>query len=115
MLKVGQGKGRIGDARKPPAALRPGRCPTRRRHLRVFLFVGVDAFGRVQVEGGLQVQSCMQKLQECRRVGEELAVPGVAGPAGAGVAGLGEVPVHVDDAHRKRHLRAPRNRPASGQ
>ena len=83
-----------------------GSIPRRRGHLGVQLFVRVDAFGRVQVERGLQAL-LVERRQEAGRVGEELAVPGVAGPARAGVAGLGDVPVHVDHAHRERDLVAP--------
>ena len=46
----------------------------------------------------------MQFLDEAFGVGEQVAVPGVAGPAGRSVAGFGDMPTHIDDADREGHL-----------
>ncbi len=72
-------------------------------HAFVLLLVRMDAPGRVQVERRAQ-SLLVQPLNEAVRIGEELSVPGVAGPAIGGVAGFGDVPVHVDDADRERNL-----------
>ena len=101
-LEVRRREGRVGQivghrlAARRVDAHSPG-------HRRVRLLMGMDAICRVQVERGAQAL-LVQEAQEAGRVGEQLAVPGVAGPAGAGVAGLGDVPLHVDDAHRERDL-----------
>jgi len=63
----------------------------------------MHAVGRVQVERGAQALP-MQPGDEACRVGEQIAVPGVARPAHRAVAGLRRVPVHVHDADREREL-----------
>ncbi len=57
----------------------------------------------MQVERGFEA-AFVQGGNETGRVGEEVAVPGVARPATGGIAGVGEVPIHVDNAHGKRHI-----------
>ncbi len=59
-------------------------------------FVWVNALSRMQVEGGRQLLF-VQPGKQGGRVGEQVSVPGEAGPATAGVAGLGDVPVHINN------------------
>ncbi len=68
----------------------------------VALLVGVHALGRVHVQRGRQ-PALVQGGEERRRVGEQVAVPGVAGPAAAVArVDVDEVPVHVQHRHRQR-------------
>ena len=60
--------------------------------------------GGVDVERG-EHAPLVQAGQERRRVGEQLPVPGVAGPARADRrVDVGDVPVHVDDGHGEGQL-----------
>ena len=58
---------------------------------------GLYPLGRVQVEAHPEAL-VVDPLQEGGRVGEQFAVPGVAGPA------IGCVPVHIDDQHIQWHV-----------
>ncbi len=72
-------------------------------HRFILLFVRMNTSGRMQVECSAQALF-MQPTDEAVGVGKEFAVPGVTGPAIGGIAGFGDMPVHIDDAHRKRRL-----------
>ena len=66
--------------------------------------VAADARGGVQVEGDLQAAG-VQGGQEALRVGEQVGVPGVAGPAVAERrVDVHQVPVHVDHGHGEGQL-----------
>jgi len=68
----------------------------------VGLLVRPDAGGGVHIEGHRQA-AVVQFRQEGRRVGKEVPVPGVAGPAVPVTGGdVDEVPVHVEDGHAER-------------
>ncbi len=43
----------------------------------------------------------MEVLKEFIRVGEKVRVPGITGPPRRVIAGVGDVPVHIDDTHRE--------------
>ena len=62
-----------------------------------------DAVARVHVERGLEAMVA-QRVQEALGIGEEVAVPGIAGPARAvlGVHVVDQMPVHVDDGRGER-------------
>ena len=47
--------------------------------------------------------ACSQSIKACGSR-KQVAVPGIAGPADRLVARLCDVPIHVDDTHRQRHL-----------
>ncbi len=66
---------------------------------RVRLLVGMHSVGRMQVQGGPEPEA-VQVPEKVRGIGEELPVPGVAGPAPR-VRIVHQVPVHVDDADRQ--------------
>ena len=73
-------------------------------HGAVGLLKGADAVGGVDVQGHPQAMP-VQPGHKLRRVGEELFVPGIAGPAAAVLrVHVHQVPVHVDDRHREGHL-----------
>ena len=86
------------------------------RHFRVHGFVRLDARRRVQVQANLQA-FLLGPVQKVLRVGEVVAIPRVAGPAGR-LPGLvahqaavleplrqeTDVPVDVDHEHVQRHL-----------
>ena len=65
--------------------------------LGVDVFEVLHALGRVQVEGHFQAL-LVQPIQQGRRVGDQLAVPGITRP------GDGRVPVHVDDKDVQRQV-----------
>jgi len=64
--------------------------------------MGMDALRRMEIQGGAQTFA-MQETEKPIRVGKERPVPGVTCPAAALVAGLRDVPVHVDDTDRQRY------------
>ena len=74
-------------------------------HRFVLHLVAAHALSRMQVERGLK-PSFVQPGDEALVVREEIPVPRIARPAvviGAAVA-VGEVPVHIHDAHAQRHV-----------
>jgi hypothetical protein len=80
-----------------------GSLPSRRSHGRISRLVRPDAVCRMQIECSLQSQR-VQVGEQSMGVGEEIPVPGVTGPSTRGVAGIGDVPVHVDDAYRQGQI-----------
>jgi hypothetical protein len=72
-------------------------------HGRISRLVRPDAVCRMQIECSLQSQR-VQVGEQSMGVGEEIPVPGVTGPSTRGVAGIGDVPVHVDDAYRQGQI-----------
>ena len=102
VLQVSQGELRIGwvERHRLLASRVDADCLC---HLSVFSFVRVDALGGMQVECCFQAKR-VQKADEAGWIGEQLSVPGIACPAGSGVAGLGNVPVHIDDTYREGYV-----------
>ncbi len=99
---------KVGVEEPPVGAVKPDRLFPRRvvvqglGHLLILVLKGPDAVGRVVVQCHLQA-TFVQLLHETIRVGEEVAVPAVSGPAGAVLArDVGLVPVHVDHANVER-------------
>ena len=90
----GRSRGRR-SGRGPPRPS-PGRRPSP-RELRVGVLERLDAVGGMQVERRVQ-PLLVDPGEEPARVGEQLAVPGVAGPA------VRRVPVHVDHEHVERQV-----------
>ena len=81
----------------------------------IYLLADADARGRVQVQRGLQLHR-VDLVEHAFRIGDQVAVPGVAGPADALVEFVaaqaargalpGIMPVHVDDHHVDGQLAA---------
>ena len=101
-LKIGAGEGLDGDV-EGNWFLAGGVDAYDLCHVGVLFFVGVNAISRMQVERGFEA-AFVQGGNEAGRVGEEVAIPGVASPAASGIAGVGEVPIHIHNAHGQRHI-----------
>lgn len=70
---------------------------------------GVLFLVRIHTHRGVQVHRSLQpvrvhKVNRRLRIGEQVAVPGIARPAGGRVARVRNVPVHVNDADGQRNL-----------
>ncbi len=79
--------------------LKLGIYPQSCGHFWVHCFMRVNAFCRVQVQGGFQTFT----VQECDKplwIGEEILVPGITCPSAAFITCVGYVPIHIHDAHR---------------
>jgi len=100
-LEVGAGEAWIGDV-EGNGLLAGGIDAHALGHLGVTFFMGMDALRRMEIQGGAQTFA-MQEAEKPIRVGKERPVPGVTCPAAALVAGLRDVPVHVDDTDRQRY------------
>ena len=72
--------------------------------LRVGAFECADAVAWMHVERGLEALA-VQLVEECHMVGEQVAVPRIAGPSGTvlRVDAVHEMPVHVDHGRGERN------------
>ena len=101
-LEIALNEARIGQVemhRLPELRILPHEA----RHRLILRLVRPDAIRGMQVQRGAQALR-VQPRQEALGVGPQVGIPGVARPSGRRVAGPGDVPVHVDDAHGERHL-----------
>ena len=101
-LEISVGEARVGDVERDrlPGAdvkLQPA------AHLAVGGLVRADAQRRVKVQRRPQ-PLLVQPGDEARRIGEEIGIPGVARPPADALAHVDQMPVHVDDADRQRHV-----------
>ena len=100
--EVGLQEGRVGDVERDRLAVRRITAESR-GHVGVGVLVRTHSVGRVDVEGD-PVAALVQLGEEGLRIGEQCAVPAVAGPAAA-VARVDVVhamPVHVEHRDRER-------------
>lgn len=88
-MEVGAGETRVTNAKGHTLA----RINLQRRgEGRIGVFVGPHTIGRMQIEGHAQ-PLIMEPGKKGRRVGKQVAVPGVARPT------PGRVPVHINHQH----------------
>lgn len=67
----------------------------------------MKSFSRMQVQSGLQAAP-VQFVYKGGRIGKQLPVPGIPGPAAARIARFGNMPVHIHNADGERHIVGPK-------
>ena len=103
-LEVGVEERRVGDV-EGDRLVALGIAPERLGHLRVGVLEAAHPVGGMHVERDAQ-PAAVELGEEALGVGEQLALPAVAGPAGAVAVGhrRDPVPVHVQHRDRERQL-----------